>query len=90
MAEAGVLEGDEREPVEQARTYGMRERERVHKVYLSQKASHRLKDQLRAADTQEQKHNWIHDAKVEGGLGIYNDPYMSYSSPQLRATHDAQ
>ncbi|KAJ7431135.1 hypothetical protein B0H11DRAFT_2262292 [Mycena galericulata] len=57
MAEAGVVEGNER--VEQARTaYGMGERDillGVHKVYLSQKAFHRIEDKLWAAETEEQK-----------------------------------
>ncbi|KAJ7506209.1 glycosyltransferase family 2 protein [Mycena galericulata] len=87
MAEAGVVEGDERERVEQARTaYGMGERDivlGVHKVYLSQRAFHRLEDELRAADTEEQKRNRMRDAEVEGGLGVYHDPYAPYSSSQL-------
>ncbi|KAJ7430579.1 chitin synthase-domain-containing protein [Mycena galericulata] len=87
MTEAGVVEGDERERVEQARTaYGMGERDivlGVHKVYLSQRAFHRLEDELHATDTKEQKRNRMRDAEVEGGLGVYNDPDAPYSSPQL-------
>ncbi|KAJ7443234.1 hypothetical protein B0H11DRAFT_2345473 [Mycena galericulata] len=55
----------------------------VHKVYLLQKAFHRLEDELWAANTEEQKRNRMRDAEVEGGLRIYNDPYAPYSSPQL-------
>ncbi|KAJ7434833.1 hypothetical protein B0H11DRAFT_2257920 [Mycena galericulata] len=52
----------------------------VHKVYLSQKALHRIEDKLRAAETEEQKRYRMRDAEVEGGLRIYNDPYSLYSS----------
>ncbi|KAJ7429301.1 hypothetical protein B0H11DRAFT_2266205 [Mycena galericulata] len=43
------------------------------------KAFHRVEDKLRAAETEEQKRYRMCDAEVEGGLGIYNDPYAPWA-----------
>ncbi|KAI6033570.1 P-loop containing nucleoside triphosphate hydrolase protein [Pisolithus microcarpus] len=36
-----------------------------HKVFLSQATFHAMEDYLHAADVEEQKHNWMHEAEVE-------------------------
>ncbi|KAJ7647442.1 glycosyltransferase family 2 protein [Roridomyces roridus] len=93
MADAGVVEGDPRERVEQARTaVGLAEKDLVvgvHKaslVYLSHLAFHKFEDRLRAQDSEEQKRNRLRDGEVEGGLdprGLSADPYAPYPSPHL-------
>ena len=50
---------------------------------MSQAAFHRLEDDLRSKDTEEQKRNRIRDAEAEAGLdprGL-NDPYAPYQVP---------
>ncbi|PPQ71372.1 hypothetical protein CVT26_006274 [Gymnopilus dilepis] len=84
---AGVIEGDEREVVQQARTaFGLADRDLVlgtHRVFLSQVAFHKFEDQLRSRDVEEQKRNRLRDAEAEAGLdprGLH-DPYAPYRSP---------
>ncbi|KAF7439767.1 hypothetical protein PC9H_000103 [Pleurotus ostreatus] len=84
---AGVTEGTSGERVQQARTaFGMSDSDIVlgqHKVFLSQAAFHRLEDQLRSRDVEEQKRNRIKDAEAGAGLtaGGIGDPYGPYGSP---------
>ncbi|KAL4258503.1 TRAFAC class myosin-kinesin ATPase superfamily protein [Pleurotus pulmonarius] len=84
---AGVTEGTSGERVQQARTaFGMGDSDIVlgqHKVFLSQAAFHRLEDQLRSRDVEEQKRNRIKDAEAGAGLaaGGIGDPYGPYGSP---------
>ncbi|KAJ7483708.1 hypothetical protein B0H11DRAFT_2231861 [Mycena galericulata] len=40
-----------------------------------------LEDQFWAADTEQQKPDRIRDTEVDSGLGINNDPYVSYPTP---------
>ncbi|KAF4602951.1 hypothetical protein EYR38_003355 [Pleurotus pulmonarius] len=83
----GVTEGTSGERVQQARTaFGMGDSDIVlgqHKVFLSQAAFHRLEDQLRSRDVEEQKRNRIKDAEAGAGLaaGGIGDPYGPYGSP---------
>ncbi|KAF8905955.1 glycosyltransferase family 2 protein [Gymnopilus junonius] len=83
----GVVEGDEREVVQQARTvFGLNERDLVlgtHRVFLSQTAFHKFEDQLRSRDTEEQKRNRLRDAEAEAGVDprSVHDPYAPYRSP---------
>ncbi|KAJ7724605.1 glycosyltransferase family 2 protein [Mycena maculata] len=53
----------------------------VQKVYLSQKAFHKLEDQLRSADVEETKRNRV--PEVDDARGISADPYAPYPSPML-------
>ncbi|KAI6154711.1 hypothetical protein BKA82DRAFT_23385 [Pisolithus tinctorius] len=46
---------------------------RLLQVFLSQPAFHALEDYLRAADIEEQKCNWMHEAEVEAGLIFHKD-----------------
>ncbi|KAF9001145.1 glycosyltransferase family 2 protein [Cyathus striatus] len=84
---AGVVEGNDRERVEQARTaFGLEDRDVVlgqHKVFLSQLAFHRFEDQLRSRDVEEQKRNRMREAEAEAGLDPRGlaDPYAPYRSP---------
>ncbi|KIK12469.1 hypothetical protein PISMIDRAFT_18730 [Pisolithus microcarpus 441] len=41
-----------------------------HKVFLSQATFHAMEDYLRAADVEEQKHNWMCEAEVEASLDV--------------------
>ncbi|EIW53333.1 glycosyltransferase family 2 protein [Trametes versicolor FP-101664 SS1] len=83
----GVSEGDSREQVEQSRTaLGLQERDVVlglSMVFLSQAAFHRLEDDLRSKDTEEQKRNRMRDAEAEAGLDPRDlgDPYAPYQVP---------
>ncbi|KAJ6586612.1 glycosyltransferase family 2 protein [Mycena sp. CBHHK59/15] len=86
----GVVEGSERERVEQARTaFGLGEKDvvlGVQKAYLTQAAFHKFEDQLRSRDVEEQKRNRMRDAEVDAGLdprGMTSDPYAPYPSPLL-------
>ncbi|KZV71243.1 glycosyltransferase family 2 protein [Peniophora sp. CONT] len=85
IAQAGVVEGDTREQVEQSRTaLGLDEADVVlgqYKVFLSQRAFHTLEDFLRARDTEEQRRNRMREAELEGGLGN-SDPYAPYADPE--------
>ncbi|PPQ68466.1 hypothetical protein CVT24_005563 [Panaeolus cyanescens] len=86
LASSGVVEGDEREVVQQARTAcGLLDKDIVlgqHKVFLSQRAFHLFEDQLRSRDVEEQKRNRLRDAEAEAGLSPRgNDPYAPYRSP---------
>ncbi|KAJ8090581.1 hypothetical protein PM082_018138 [Marasmius tenuissimus] len=87
MAEVGVMEGTEKERVQQARTaFGLESMDIVlgnQQVYLSQAAFHLLEDQLRSRDAEEQKRNRLRDAEAEAGLGprALADPYAPYHSP---------
>ncbi|KAJ8083666.1 hypothetical protein PM082_009542 [Marasmius tenuissimus] len=91
MAEVGVMEGTEKERVQQARTaFGLESMDIVlgnQQVYLSQVAFHLLEDQLRSRDVEEQKRNRLRDAEAEAGLGprALADPYAPYHSPGLDA-----
>ncbi|KAL0060142.1 hypothetical protein AAF712_013068 [Marasmius tenuissimus] len=91
MAEVGVMEGTEKERVQQARTaFGLESMDIVlgnQQVYLSQAAFHLLEDQLRSRDVEEQKRNRLRDAEAEAGLGprALADPYAPYHSPGLDA-----
>ncbi|GJE86394.1 Myosin domain-containing chitin synthase 8 [Phanerochaete sordida] len=85
--QVGVQEGEPRERVEQTRTaLGLEEKDIVlgmTMVFLSHAAFHRLEDDLRAKDTEEQKRNRIREAEAEAGLdprGL-GDPYAPYSTP---------
>ncbi|KII91880.1 glycosyltransferase family 2 protein [Plicaturopsis crispa FD-325 SS-3] len=83
----GIVEGDTREQVEQSRSaLGLQERDIVlgqHKVFLSQAAFHRLEDQIRSRDVEEQKRNRIRDAEAQAGLDPrqLGDPYAPYLTP---------
>ncbi|KAF4613327.1 hypothetical protein D9613_010804 [Agrocybe pediades] len=83
----GVVEGNEREVIAQARTaFGLSERDLVlgtHKVFLSQAAFHKFEDHLRSRDMEEQKRDRLRDAEAEAGLGPrgLQDPYAPYRSP---------
>ncbi|KAJ3554665.1 hypothetical protein NM688_g2995 [Phlebia brevispora] len=87
LAVLSINEGEPRERVEQARTaLGLEERDVVlgmSMVFLSHTAFHRLEDELRARDTEEQKRNRMRDAEAEAGLDPreLNDPYAPYSTP---------
>ncbi|KDQ56608.1 glycosyltransferase family 2 protein [Jaapia argillacea MUCL 33604] len=80
-------DGDETEVVGRMRdAFGLEERETVmgkHKVFLSQVAFHKLEDQLRSRDVEEQKRNRTRDAEAEAGLSPrgYGDPYAPYQVP---------
>ncbi|KAG7096112.1 hypothetical protein E1B28_006786 [Marasmius oreades] len=94
MAEVGVMEGTERERVQQTRTaFGLEGHDIVlgnQQVYLSQTAFHLLEDQLRSRDVEEQKRNRLRDAEAEAGLGPRGlaDPYAPYHSPGLENDGD--
>ncbi|KAJ3999067.1 glycosyltransferase family 2 protein [Lentinula boryana] len=87
LQEAGVVSGDDREQIENARSaLGLNENDIVlgqHKVFLSQAAFHLLEDQLRSRDVEEQKRNRLRDAEAESGLEPRGagDPYAPYSYP---------
>ncbi|KAK1228060.1 hypothetical protein PQX77_008912 [Marasmius sp. AFHP31] len=91
LAEGGVMEGTEKERVQQARTaFSLESMDIVlgnQQVYLSQAAFHLLEDQLRSRDVEEQKRNRMQDAEAEAGLGprALADPYAPYHSPGLDA-----
>ncbi|KAI0027842.1 glycosyltransferase family 2 protein [Vararia minispora EC-137] len=91
IAAAGVIEGDNREQVEQARTaLGLEESDLVmgqYKVFLSQKAFHLLEDFLRSKDTDEQRRNRMREAEIEGGIDPRGtgDPYAPYVDPDTEA-----
>ncbi|KAF7292507.1 Glycosyltransferase family 2 protein [Mycena kentingensis (nom. inval.)] len=87
LESGGVVEGTERERVEQARTaFALGDKDVVlgmHKVYLTQVAFHKFEDFLRSRDVEEQKRNRVREAEVEGGLdprGLAADPYAPYPS----------
>ncbi|OBZ76091.1 Chitin synthase 8 [Grifola frondosa] len=87
LATSGVPDGDSRAQAEQARdALDLEERDIVlglHMVFLSQAAFHRLEDDLRSKDTEEQKRNRLRDAEAEAGLdprGL-SDPYAPYQVP---------
>ncbi|KAK1215118.1 hypothetical protein PQX77_022290 [Marasmius sp. AFHP31] len=85
MAEVGVMEGTEKERVQQARTaFGL---ESMDIVYLSQAAFHLLEDQFRSRDVEEQKRNRMRDAEAAAGFGprALADPCGPYHSPGLDA-----
>ncbi|KAL6309476.1 glycosyltransferase family 2 protein [Sparassis latifolia] len=87
ISSLGVVEGDPREMVDQARTVlGLQEKDIVlglHKVFLSQIAFHSLEDDLRSKDTEELKRNRLRDAEAEAGLNPrgLGDPYAPYATP---------
>ncbi|KAA1474601.1 glycosyltransferase family 2 protein [Dentipellis sp. KUC8613] len=88
IAEVGIIEGETREQIEQARTaLGLGDSDLVlgqYKVFLSQKAFHKLEDHLRAKDSDEIKRNRMREAEIEGGLdprGL-GDPYAPYHVPE--------
>ncbi|KAF9531219.1 glycosyltransferase family 2 protein [Crepidotus variabilis] len=89
---AGVIEGDDREVIAQAKTaFNLGERDLVvgvHKVYLSQIAFHKFEDHLRSRDVEEQKRNRLRDAEAEAGLDSRSlgDPYAPYRSPMEEGT----
>ncbi|THG99489.1 hypothetical protein EW026_g2875 [Hermanssonia centrifuga] len=94
LTTVGVHEGEPREQVEQTRTaLGLEERDVVlgmSMVFLSHTAFHRLENDLRSRDTEEQKRNRIRDAEAEAGLdprGL-SDPYAPYSSPGMEAPYE--
>ncbi|RPD61627.1 glycosyltransferase family 2 protein [Lentinus tigrinus ALCF2SS1-7] len=96
LASIGVTEGDSRSQVEQARiALGLHEREIVlgmSMVFLSQAAFHRLEDDLRSKDTEEQKRNRLRDAEAEAGLDPrnLNDPYAPYQVPGTESPYQAE
>lgn len=81
-----IHEGEPASKIEQTRTaLDLQEKEIVigqHKVYLSQRAFHKLEDRLRGEDVEEQKRNRLRDAEAEAGLDIRggSDPYGPYAS----------
>ncbi|THH06259.1 hypothetical protein EW145_g4215 [Phellinidium pouzarii] len=86
LSALNIHEGDEASKVEQTRTaLELQERDIVlgsYKVFLSQRAFHRLEDRLRIEDVEEQKRNRLRDAEAEAGLDVRagGDPYGPYSS----------
>ncbi|KAI0315785.1 glycosyltransferase family 2 protein [Amylostereum chailletii] len=88
IAGAGVVEGDTREQIDQARSVlDLKDKDLVlgqYKVFLSQVAFHKLEDYLRAKDTDELKRHRMRDAEVEAGLDPRGmaDPYAPYRSPE--------
>ncbi|KAF8625844.1 hypothetical protein AX17_006740 [Amanita inopinata Kibby_2008] len=84
LEDKGVVEGEERERIEQARTaFGLEERDLLigqQKVFLSQLAFHRFEDQIRSRDVEEQKRNRLRAAEAEAGLDprSMSDPYGPY------------
>ncbi len=61
-------------------------------VFLSQAAFHRLEDDLRSKDTEEQKRNRLRDAEAEAGLdprGL-GDPYAPYQVPGAESPYQAE
>ena len=85
LEDGGVVEGGERERVEQARTaFGLAEADVVmgqQKVFLSQFAFQKFEDQLRSRDVEEQKRNRMRTAEAEAGLDPragMGDPYGPY------------
>ncbi|KAI0062534.1 glycosyltransferase family 2 protein [Artomyces pyxidatus] len=88
LAAAGIVEGETRAQVDQARAIlGFDENDLVlgqYKVFLSQSAFHSLEDYLRSKDTEEQKRNRIREAEVEAGLDPRGlaDPYAPYRGPE--------
>ncbi|KAK2462553.1 hypothetical protein APHAL10511_005523 [Amanita phalloides] len=81
---AGLADGSDQERIEQARAvFGLEEADIVvgqQKVFLSQFAFHKLEDQLRSRDVEEQKRNRIRSAEAEAGLDprSMGDPYGPY------------
>ena len=57
---------------------------------MSHTAFHKLEDDLRSRDTEEQKRNRIRDAEAEAGLDPrgMNDPYAPYSIPGLESPYE--
>ena len=58
-------------------------------VFLSHTAFHRLEDELRSRDTEDQKRNRQRDAEAEAGLdprGL-SDPYAPYASPDTESPY---
>nr|AZQ26801.1 putative chitin synthase 4 [Ganoderma lucidum]QDK64613.1 chitin synthase [Ganoderma lucidum] len=95
LSAVGVGDGDPRAQVEQSRSaLGLQERDIVlglSMVFLSQAAFHRLEDDLRSKDTEEQKRNRIRDAEAEAGLdprGL-SDPYAPYQVPGAESPYQA-
>ncbi|KAL0065370.1 hypothetical protein AAF712_007575 [Marasmius tenuissimus] len=86
MAEVGVMEGKEKERVQQVRTvFGLENMDIVlgnQQIYLSQAAFHLPEDQLRSRDAGGQKRN-----RAEAGLNprALADPHAPYHSPGLDA-----
>ncbi|KAF9484250.1 glycosyltransferase family 2 protein [Pholiota conissans] len=84
----GIIEGDEREVIAQARTtFGLSERDLalgMQRVFMSQAAFHKFENPIRAKDGEEQKRNRMRDAEAEAGLSPRgnSDPYAPYRSPQ--------
>lgn len=62
----------------------------LFQVFLSQAAFHRLEDDLRSRDTEEQKRNRIRDAEAEAGLDPrgMSDPYAPYQVPGGESPYD--
>lgn len=59
-------------------------------MFLSHAAFHRLEDELRSRDTEEQKRNRVRDAEAEAGLdprGL-SDPYAPYATPASESPYD--
>jgi len=87
LAEMGVVEGSYEEQIDQCRSVlSLQARDIVlgqHKVFLSQAAFHRLENDLRANDVEEQKRNRVRDAEAATGADARetNDPYAPYASP---------
>ncbi|KAL4248592.1 TRAFAC class myosin-kinesin ATPase superfamily protein [Abortiporus biennis] len=86
ISSLGITEGEPREKINQTRTaLALEERDVVlgaTMVYLSHTAFHKLEDDLRSRDTDEQKRNRIRDAEAEAGLdprGL-SDPYAPYQT----------
>lgn len=59
-------------------------------VFLSQRAFHRLEDDLRSQDTEEMKRNRVRDAEAEAGLDSrgLSDPYAPYHTPGTEAPYE--
>ncbi|TFK50010.1 glycosyltransferase family 2 protein [Heliocybe sulcata] len=91
----GIMEGDPRERVEQARTaLDLRGNDIIagdHKAYLSQTAFRALEDYLRLADNNEQKTSRLRSAEIDGGLrlGATEDLYAPYLSEGPSPIEDA-
>ncbi|TFY81864.1 hypothetical protein EWM64_g2154 [Hericium alpestre] len=95
IADVGIMEGETREQIEQARTtLNLSESDLVlgqYKVFLSQVAFHKLENYLRSKDADEVKRNRMREAEIEGGLEPrgFGDPYAPYQSPEMEAENAA-
>ncbi|CAK5267340.1 unnamed protein product [Mycena citricolor] len=79
LAEKGLQNGEDRERIERTTAaFGLAESDVVlgiNKVFLTQRAFHRLEDMLRARDTDEQKRNREREGEIVNPI---SDPYAPY------------